>query len=40
VLFTSASGKAAIAHADGLAPIREVKDHGDGTATYAIDLSR
>jgi 2',3'-cyclic-nucleotide 2'-phosphodiesterase/3'-nucleotidase len=40
VLFTSASGKAGIAAADGLGHIRELKDHGDGTATYAIDLSR
>ncbi|HEX8777518.1 MAG TPA: 5'-nucleotidase C-terminal domain-containing protein, partial [Rhodanobacter sp.] len=40
VVFTSASGKAGIAHADGLDHIRELKDHGDGTATYAIDLSR
>ncbi|MBA2079802.1 bifunctional 2',3'-cyclic-nucleotide 2'-phosphodiesterase/3'-nucleotidase [Rhodanobacter sp. PCA2] len=40
VVFTGASGKAGIARADGLDPIREVKDHGDGTATYAIDLSR
>jgi len=40
VVFTSASGKADLAHADGLAGIRQIKDHGDGTATYAIDLSR
>ncbi|MEW9624673.1 bifunctional 2',3'-cyclic-nucleotide 2'-phosphodiesterase/3'-nucleotidase [Rhodanobacter geophilus] len=40
VLFTSASNKQAIARADGLGDIRELQDHGDGTATYAIDLSR
>lgn len=39
VTFTSASGKAAVAQADGLDGIRQVQDHGDGTATYAIDLS-
>jgi len=40
VVFTSASGKVGIAKSDGLDHIRELKDHGDGTATYAIDLSR
>ena len=40
VVFTSASGKAGIARSDGLGDIRELKDHGNGTATYAIDLSR
>ncbi len=40
VVFTSASGKQAIAQADGLTNIRELQDRGDGTATYAIDLSR
>ncbi|WP_426661587.1 bifunctional 2',3'-cyclic-nucleotide 2'-phosphodiesterase/3'-nucleotidase [Rhodanobacter aciditrophus] len=40
VVFTSASGKAGIAKSDGLDHVRELKDHGDGTATYAIDLSR
>ncbi|HKR75570.1 MAG TPA: bifunctional 2',3'-cyclic-nucleotide 2'-phosphodiesterase/3'-nucleotidase [Rhodanobacter sp.] len=40
VVFTSASDKQAIAGADGLGNIRELQDHGDGTATYAIDLSR
>ncbi|GAB3786549.1 bifunctional 2',3'-cyclic-nucleotide 2'-phosphodiesterase/3'-nucleotidase [Dyella agri] len=39
VVFTSASGKQAIAETDGLNNIRALKDHGDGTATYAIDLS-
>ncbi|MFK2878305.1 bifunctional 2',3'-cyclic-nucleotide 2'-phosphodiesterase/3'-nucleotidase [Rhodanobacter hydrolyticus] len=39
VVFTSASGKQAIAETDGLDNIRALKDHGDGTATYAIDLS-
>lgn len=40
VVFTAASGKQALAHAVGLDNIRQLKDHGDGTATYAIDLSR
>ena len=40
VVFTGASGKQAIAHDAGLDNIRQLKDHGDGTATYAIDLSR
>jgi len=40
VTFTAASGKLPIARADGLRGIRQLKDHGDGTATYAIDLSR
>ena len=39
VLFTSASGRQAVARTDGLGNVRELKDHGDGTATYAIDLS-
>ncbi|EIL97117.1 bifunctional metallophosphatase/5'-nucleotidase [Rhodanobacter thiooxydans] len=40
VVFTGASGKQDVARTAGLANIRELKDHGDGTATYAIDLSR
>jgi 2',3'-cyclic-nucleotide 2'-phosphodiesterase/3'-nucleotidase len=40
IVFTSASGKQDIAHAAGLDNIHQLKDHGDGTATYAIDLSR
>jgi 2',3'-cyclic-nucleotide 2'-phosphodiesterase/3'-nucleotidase len=40
VTFTAASGKQGVAHADGLDGIRQLKDNGDGTATYAIDLSR
>jgi 2',3'-cyclic-nucleotide 2'-phosphodiesterase/3'-nucleotidase len=39
VVFTAASGKLDIARAAGLGNIRQLKDHGDGTATYAIDLS-
>ncbi|MCX7512550.1 bifunctional 2',3'-cyclic-nucleotide 2'-phosphodiesterase/3'-nucleotidase [Frateuria sp. STR12] len=38
VTFTAASGKQAIAAADGVPGIRQLRDHGDGTATYAIDL--
>lgn len=40
VTFTAASGKQGVAHADGLDGIRQLKDNGDGTAVYAIDLSR
>lgn len=40
VVFTGASGKQALAQAAGLENIRQLQDHGDGTATYAIDLSR
>lgn len=39
VTFGSATGKQGVAQADGLIDIRQVKDNGDGTATYAIDLS-
>jgi 2',3'-cyclic-nucleotide 2'-phosphodiesterase/3'-nucleotidase len=39
VVFTGASSKLDVAKAAGLTNIRLVKDHGDGTATYAIDLS-
>ncbi|MBZ0222589.1 MAG: bifunctional 2',3'-cyclic-nucleotide 2'-phosphodiesterase/3'-nucleotidase [Dokdonella sp.] len=38
VRFVSASGKLELAKAAGLAHIRLLKDHGDGTSTYAIDL--
>ncbi len=40
VVFTAASGKQALAREAGIQNIRQLKDHGDGTATYAIDLSR
>jgi 2',3'-cyclic-nucleotide 2'-phosphodiesterase/3'-nucleotidase len=40
VTFTAASGKQGVARAAGLENILQVKDKGDGTATYAIDLSR
>jgi 2',3'-cyclic-nucleotide 2'-phosphodiesterase/3'-nucleotidase len=39
VVFTAASGKQDVARDAGLDNIRQLKDHGDGTATYAIDLS-
>jgi 2',3'-cyclic-nucleotide 2'-phosphodiesterase/3'-nucleotidase len=39
VLITSASGKLALARAAGLDNVRLVRDNGDGTATYALDLS-
>jgi len=39
VVFTSASGKLASARAAGLANVRELRDNGDGTTIYAIDLS-
>jgi 2',3'-cyclic-nucleotide 2'-phosphodiesterase/3'-nucleotidase len=40
VVFTSASDKQAVAEADGLHNVRQLRDNGDGTAVYAIDLSR
>ena len=40
VVFTSASDKQAVADADGLHAVRQLRDNGDGTAVYAIDLSR
>jgi 2',3'-cyclic-nucleotide 2'-phosphodiesterase/3'-nucleotidase len=40
ITFNAAGNKLDIAGAAGLKNIRQVKDHGDGTATYAIDLSR
>lgn len=40
VVFRTAAGKQAVAAAAGLDHVRQLKDHGDGTATYAIDLSR
>lgn len=39
VVFTSAGGKLPLAHAAGIDDVTLVKDNGDGTATYAIDLS-
>ena len=39
VVFTSASDKQALAETDGLRNVRQVRDNGDGTAVYAIDLS-
>ena len=38
VTFTAAAGKQALAGADGVAGIRQLRANGDGTATYAIDL--
>ena len=40
VVFTGASGKQAVARDAGLDNIRQLKDNGDGTAIYAIQLSR
>ena len=40
VVFTSAAGKLDVAHAAGLKNVALVKDNGDGTAVYSIDLSR
>jgi 2',3'-cyclic-nucleotide 2'-phosphodiesterase/3'-nucleotidase len=39
VTFTSASGKEDVAKSLGL-PIRQLRDNGDGTAVYSIDLSK
>jgi 2',3'-cyclic-nucleotide 2'-phosphodiesterase/3'-nucleotidase len=40
VIFTSAAGKLGLAHDDGMSNVSLVKDNGDGTAVYAIDLSK
>jgi 2',3'-cyclic-nucleotide 2'-phosphodiesterase/3'-nucleotidase len=40
VTFTAASGRQALAEADGVKGIRQLRQNGDGTATYAIDLAR
>ncbi|MDR3387077.1 MAG: bifunctional 2',3'-cyclic-nucleotide 2'-phosphodiesterase/3'-nucleotidase [Rudaea sp.] len=40
VIFTSAAGKLDLARADGLDNVTLWKDNGDGTAVYAVDLSR
>jgi 2',3'-cyclic-nucleotide 2'-phosphodiesterase/3'-nucleotidase len=39
IVFTGAANKLDVAKAAGLSDIRMLKDNGDGTATYAIDLS-
>jgi len=39
VVFKTASGKLDVARTAGLKNITLIKDNGDGTATYAIDLS-
>jgi 2',3'-cyclic-nucleotide 2'-phosphodiesterase/3'-nucleotidase len=39
VVLTSASGKLEAAAAPGLGNIRLLRDNGDGTSTYAIDLA-
>lgn len=39
VTFVSASGKLALAEAAGLHGISVLRDHGDGTSTYSIDLA-
>ncbi len=40
VVFDSAAGKMDLAHTAGLNNVTLLKNNGDGTATYAIDLSR
>ena len=40
VVFTAAAGKLDVAKAAGLMNVRVLSDNGDGTAVYAIDLSR
>jgi 2',3'-cyclic-nucleotide 2'-phosphodiesterase/3'-nucleotidase len=40
VVFKGASGKQDVARDIGLKTIRQLKDNGDGSAVYAIDLSR
>ena len=39
VVFTAASDKQAVAETDGLHNIKQLRDNGDGTAVYSIDLS-
>ena len=39
IVFTGAANKLDVAKAAGLDNIRQLKDNGDGTAVYAIDLS-
>jgi 2',3'-cyclic-nucleotide 2'-phosphodiesterase/3'-nucleotidase len=39
IVFTGASGKQDVARASGLNDVQQLKDHGDGTATYSIKLS-
>ncbi|HEY8585536.1 MAG TPA: bifunctional 2',3'-cyclic-nucleotide 2'-phosphodiesterase/3'-nucleotidase [Rhodanobacter sp.] len=39
VVFRDAANKVDVARAAGLTNIRQVRDNGDGTAVYAIDLS-
>ena len=40
VVFKGAAGKEDVAREAGLKNVRQVKDNGDGTAVYAIDLSK
>jgi len=40
VVFKSAAGKLDVARAAGLDNVTQLKDNGDGTAMYAVDLSR
>jgi 2',3'-cyclic-nucleotide 2'-phosphodiesterase/3'-nucleotidase len=40
VVFKGAAGKQDVAREAGLKHIRQLRDNGDGTAVYAIDLSR
>ena len=40
VTFTSATAKLDLAHEAGIQNVTMLKDNGDGTATYAIDLSK
>ena len=40
VTFTSAAGKLDVAQAAGLTNVSLLKDNGDGTATYAVDLAK
>ncbi|MBX3693126.1 bifunctional 2',3'-cyclic-nucleotide 2'-phosphodiesterase/3'-nucleotidase [Dokdonella sp.] len=39
VSFTTASGKDALARAAGITGLRLLRENGDGTSTYALDLS-
>jgi len=40
VTFTSAAGKLDVARSAGIEGVSQIRDNGDGTAVYAIDLAR
>jgi len=40
VIFKSAAGKLDVARAAGIDNVTQLKDNGDGTAVYSVDLAR